>query len=216
MNPLKHPKLWVGSALALTGLLAAASFVLPQGLTLEAVSDLVIGALMLSAFCVFTANGLAAKGRMRWFWMLQSAGWALWFGDQIVWIIYDLILKKKVPTMYPADALLFLAGAPMFAGMLLRPHRQPSERSARLGALDFLLLLLWWLYLYVSFVVCWQYISPDEAAYNRNFDLLAGAECILLVGVAAIFWASKVRAAGKNSIWHFLAPLPLTASRSIR
>jgi len=152
-----------------------------------AVSDIVIAVLMLSAFVVFTANGIASKGRMRWFWMLQAAGWALWLSDQAVWITFDLILRK-VPAMYPADALLFLAGAPMFAGLLLRPHRQPSERGARLGALDFSLLLLWWLYLYVSFVVCWQYVSPNEYAYNRNFDLLAGAECVLLTLVAAVFW----------------------------
>ncbi len=143
---------------------------------------------MLSALLVFTWNGFASKGRMRWFWLLQAAGWALWFSDQVVWIVFDLVLQRKVPSMYPADALLFLAGAPMFAGLLLRPHRQPTERSSRLGALDFSLLLLWWLYLYVSFVVCWQYVSPNEDAYNRNFDWLAGAECVLIVAVAAIFW----------------------------
>jgi diguanylate cyclase (GGDEF)-like protein len=185
---LKHPKLWVGGALLLTALLAVASALLPQGLSLMAVSDLVIAVLMLSALFTFALNGFASKGRMRWFWMLQAAGWTLWFSDQVVWIVFDLVLQRKVPSMYPADALLFLAGAPMFAGLLLRPHQQPSERSSRLGALDFFLLLLWWLYLYISFVVCWQYVSPNEDAYNRNFDWLAGAECILLTAVAVIFW----------------------------
>jgi diguanylate cyclase (GGDEF)-like protein len=188
LNPLHHQKLWVGGAVFLTALLAAASALLPRGLGLAAVSDIVSGALMLSALFAFARNGLASKGRTRWFWMLQAAGWALWFGDQLVWITFDLILQRKVPAMFPADALLFLAGAPMFAGLLLRPHRQPSERSARLGALDFCLLALWWLYLYVSFVVCWQYISPNEGAYNRNFDLLSAAESILLACVTAIFW----------------------------
>src|SRR4051812_44993652 len=151
-------------------LLVMACALMPQGLALAAVSDIVSGILMLCALFAFAANGLASKGRMRWFWMLQAAGWTLWFCDQMVWITFDLILQKKVPAMFPADALLFLAGAPMFAGLLLRPHRQPSERSARLGALDFSLLLLWWVYLYISFVVCWQYVVPNEDAYNRNFD----------------------------------------------
>jgi len=185
---LNHPKLWVGAALFFTALLAVASALLPRGLALAAASDLVSGVLMLSALFAFAANGLASKGRTRWFWILQAAGWALWFGDQVVWITFDLVLQRKVPAMYPADALLFLAGAPMFAGLLLRPHRQPSERTARMGVLDFLLLLFWWLYLYVSFVVCWQYVSPNEGAYNRNFDLLSGADSILLAGVIAVFW----------------------------
>lgn len=175
-------------AVLLTAVLTVACVFLPRGLALAAVSDIVGGLLMLSALIVFAANGVASKGRTRWFWMLLAAGWALWFSDQLVWITYDLILQKKVPAMYPADALLFLAGAPMIAGLLLRPHRQPSERSARLGVLDFLLLLLWWLYLYVLFVVCWQYISPNEGAYNRNFDVLSGAETILIACVLLVFW----------------------------
>ena len=136
----------------------------------------------------FARLGLAAKGRLRWFWILQAAGWALWFCDQMVWAVLDLILKRKVPAMYPADALLFLAGAPMIAGLLLRPHRQPSERGGSLGVLDFFLLLLWWLYLYVAFVVCWQYVSPSLDAYNRNFDVLSGAENLLFIGVLILFW----------------------------
>jgi diguanylate cyclase (GGDEF)-like protein len=185
---MNHPKLWVAAVLVFTALVAVASALLPPGLALEAVSDIVGAVLMLFALISFASNGFSSKGRSRWFWMLQAAGWALWLSDQIVWIVFDLVLQRKVPAMYPADALLFLAGAPMFAGLLLRPHRQPTQRSARLGALDFALLALWWLYLYVSYVICWQYVSPNEAAYNRNFDLLSGAESILLACVLAVFW----------------------------
>lgn len=76
----------------------------------------------------------------------------------------------------------------MIAGLLLRPHRQPSTSSSRLGMLDFLLLLLWWLYLYVAFVVCWQYPSPNEPVYSRNFDALSVAESVLLTAIALLFW----------------------------
>ena len=180
-----------------------------------AISDIVVGLLMLTALFSFASIGMASKGRTRWFWMLQAAGWALWFGDQVVWIVFDLVLQRKLPSMYPADALLFLAGAPMIAGLLLRPHRQPSERSARLGALDFFLLLLWWFYLYVSFVVSWQYLSPNEDAYNRNFDFLSGAGTVLISCVLLAFWressgrwktfyASLCGAFVLNGIWFYV------------
>ncbi len=120
--------------------------------------------------------------------MLQAAGWALWFSDQMVWLTFDLILHRKMPSMYPADALLFLAGAPMMAGLLLRPHRQPSERSARLGALDFCLLLLWWLYLYVSFIICWQYISPNEGAITATSMCSPRPKRSSSAGVLLAFW----------------------------
>jgi diguanylate cyclase (GGDEF)-like protein len=178
----------VSAAGLLTVALSVACLALPRGFAVAAVSDIVGGLLMLCALCAFAWNGFASQGRMRWFWFLQSAGWALWFSDQICWVAYDLVLQKKMPAMFPGDALLFLAGAPMMAGLLLRPHRHPSERSSRLGLLDFLLLFLWWLYVYVSFVVCWQYVSPNESLYNRNFDLLSGIESLLIVAVLLIFW----------------------------
>ena len=183
-----HAKLWIGAAVLLIAVVAVACALLPSGFALAAVSDIVGALLMFSALVAFARNGFASQGRIRLFWMLQAAGWALWFSDQMVWVTWDLILQKKVPAMYPADALLFLAGAPMLAGLLLRPHLQPSERSTRLGILDFLLLLLWWLYVYITFVMCWQYVSPDEDLYNRNFDVLAATGTIVLTAVLVVFW----------------------------
>jgi diguanylate cyclase (GGDEF)-like protein len=188
LNRHSHPKFLLATGVLLTAVLAVAVLVLPRGLALTAVSDISGALLMLCTLLAFASNASVTKGRLRWFWMLQACGWGLWLCDQMVWVYFDLFLKKKLPAMYPADALLFLAGAPMLAGFLLRPHRQPSERSARLGVLDFLLLLLWWLYLYVSFVVCWQYISPNETGYNRNFDWLSGTETFLLVCTLLVYW----------------------------
>lgn len=184
-NPFKY---LLAASAALLLLLAAACAFLPRSLALTAVSDIIGGVLMLFACVAFALHGIRTAGRLRWFWLLQAAGWALWFSDQMVWLFFDLILQKKIPSMYPADALLFLAGAPMIAGVLLRPHRQPSTSSSRLGVLDFLLLLLWWLYIYVAFVVCWQYPSPNEPIYSRNYDWLSAAETILLTGILLMFW----------------------------
>ncbi|HTS07040.1 MAG TPA: hypothetical protein VMP68_15780, partial [Candidatus Eisenbacteria bacterium] len=128
-NPLK---ISVVVAAILVAVLAAACVFLPRGLFLTGVSDISSGLLMLAALFPFAILGLRSKGRMRWFWMLQAVGWALWFADQCVWIYYDLYLQHQMPPMHPADALLFLAGAPMMAGLLLRPHREPSAQSARL------------------------------------------------------------------------------------
>lgn len=184
-NPLK---ISVVAAALFVGLLAASCAFLSRSLLLTASSDIFTGLLMLTPLFSFALLGLKNKGRMRWFWWLQSAGWALWFSDQLVWIYYDLILRQKMPPMHPADSLLFLAGAPMMAGLLLRPHREPSAQSARLGILDFFLLALWWLYLYVSQVVCWQYAYPNQEGYNRNFDLLSIVESLLLTAVLVVFW----------------------------
>ena len=188
MTLANHSRLWGGTAVFLTLALVLACALLPRGLALTAVSDIVCALLMLSALLVFASNSLATEGRTRWFWMLQVMGWTLWLGDQMVWIVFDLFFRAKLPAMYPADVLLFQAGAPMLAGLLLRPHLSASERGARLGILDFLLLLFWWLYLYVFFVVCWQYVSPNQANYDRNFDALYNCGAFILIAVLAVFW----------------------------
>ena len=161
---------------------------LPRGLVRAAFSDIVCALLMLSVLMVTSLNGISSKGRMRVFWILQATGWGLWLTDQLLWIVFDLVLQKKMPVMFSADALLFMSGVPILASLLLRPHLQPSARSARLGALDFSLLLLWWLYLYVFYVICWQYASHDLAHYDRNYNLLDAGEALVLAFVLAVFW----------------------------
>jgi Diguanylate cyclase, GGDEF domain len=161
---------------------------LPRGLVRAAISDIVCALLMLSVLIVTCSNGISSKGRLRVFWVLQATGWGLWLTDQLLWIVFDLVLQKEMPVMFSADALLFMAGVPILGGVLLRPHLQPSERSARLGALDFSLLLLWWLYLYVFHVICWQYVSPDLAHYDRNYNLLDAGEALVLASVLGVFW----------------------------
>ena len=188
MQGRNHLKLLLWVTVLCIVLLTAGCLLLPRGMAVAVVSDTFGTLLIVCAMLAFTWNGLAAKGRVRWFWMLQAAGWTLWLADQLVWDVWDLVLRRRLPDMYPADALLFLAGAPMVAGLLLRPHRQPASPSVRLGLLDFLLLVLWWLDLYVSFVVCWQYPSPNVSNYSRNFDLLSEAGSILMIGVLLLFW----------------------------
>jgi diguanylate cyclase (GGDEF)-like protein len=183
-----HLKLLLWVTVLFIALLTAGCLLLPRGMTVAVVSDTFGTLLIVCAMLAFTWNALAAKGRVRWFWMLQAVGWALWLADQVVWDVWDLVIRRRLPDMYPADALLFLAGAPMLGGLLLRPHRQPSSASARFGMLDFLLLVLWWLDLYVSLVVCWQYPYPNVANYSRNFDLLSEAGSLVMIGVLLLFW----------------------------
>lgn len=184
-TPLKT-LLWAAAGINVA--LALACLALPRGVLQTAISDIGGALLMIAALLAFAINGWASKGRLRWFWMLQASGWVLWLGDQVVWLVYDLVLKHKMPTMLPADALLFMAGAPTIGGLLLRPHHDPHESSARLGLLDFMLLLLWWVYLYVSFVMSWQYPWPDERIYSRNFDVLSDVQAMILASILLFFW----------------------------
>jgi diguanylate cyclase (GGDEF)-like protein len=174
-------KRWVGSAAALTVIQIAASALLRPGPELTAASDITSALLLLALLLAFFSNARAARGRLRAVWMLLALSWAFWLADQCGWIVYDVVFRKPMPTMFPGDILLFLAGIPVLAALLLRPHVDPTERSVRFGMPDFLQLMLWWIYLYLFLVTCWQYVWRSSAIYNRNFDRLYVAQILVLL-----------------------------------
>jgi diguanylate cyclase (GGDEF)-like protein len=179
-------KFWIGSAASLTFAQMTASAILPPGLALTAISDSLSAALMLVLLMAFARNAAPAQGRLRAFWVMQAVGWAISLVNQLWWMFYDLVLRKPVPMLFAGDVLLFLPGVLMLAGLLLRPHLQQSQRTARLGMLDFLLLMVWWVFFYVYLVICWQYVTPNEALYNQNYDRLYMVEMLVVMVVLGV------------------------------
>jgi diguanylate cyclase (GGDEF)-like protein len=179
----KTTKYWITTAIILTVLQFAASALLPRGVALSAVSDIASVLLFSALMVAFGRNAIPTRGRLRVFWIMQSIGWSIALINQLWWMYYDVVLQKQVPMLFAGDVLLFLPGVLMLSGFLLRPHLQQSRRSARLGTVDFLLLVLWWVFFYAYLVSSWQYISPNEALYNRNYDNLYLAEMVVILAV---------------------------------
>jgi diguanylate cyclase (GGDEF)-like protein len=179
----KTTKFWIGTAILLTLVQLAASSLLPRGVALSAVSDIASSLLLLALVIAFARNAVPTRGRLRVFWIMQSIGWSVALFNQLWWMYYDVFLGKQVPMLFAGDVLMFVPGVLMLSGFLLRPHLQQSRRSARLGTVDFLLLVLWWVFFYAYLVSCWQYVSPNEDLYNRNYDNLYLGEIVIIVGV---------------------------------
>lgn len=179
----KSTKVWIGIAVALTLTQALASALLQRGLVLTAVSDFALALLLIALVVTFAQNAIPARGRLRVFWIMQSVGWLMLLIDQLWWMLYDLVWQKPLPTLFAGDALLFTPGVMMLAGFLLKPHLEQSTRRARLGTLDFLLLMVWWVFFYVYLVTCWQYVSVNEALYNANYDRLYMVEVLVVLFV---------------------------------
>jgi len=176
-------RVWIGTAVILTLAQVLASALLPRGYALTAISDFALALLLLALAMVFAKNAIPTRGRLRAFWIMQSIGWFMLFIDQLGWMLYDLVWQKPVPSPFALDVLLYLPGVLMLAGFLLQPHLEQSKRSARLGTLDFLLLMLWWVFFYVFLVTCWQYVSPNIDLYNKNYDRLYMVEILVVLVV---------------------------------
>ncbi|HXA04712.1 MAG TPA: hypothetical protein VNY30_07730, partial [Bryobacteraceae bacterium] len=76
MQGRNHLKLLLWVTGLFIALLTAGCLLLPRGMTVAVVSDTFGTLLIVCAMLAFTWNAQAAKGRVRWFWMLQAAGWA--------------------------------------------------------------------------------------------------------------------------------------------
>jgi signal transduction histidine kinase len=132
------------------------------------------------------ANSLVAEKRTRLFWILLGFGCAAWLVGQSIWTYFEVVLRKDVPNPFIGDVILFLHPVPMIGALALRPHDRRDDLNVHTGYLDFSLLLVWWVYLYLFVVIPWQYIAPDVLRYGWSYDHLAAVENILLASGFAI------------------------------
>jgi len=185
-------RIWFGAVLSLAASQAIVSALIPRGYWLTFASDCIDAALVLSVVAAFLYVARGSSGRVRLFWILQASSWALLLVNHSIWFWFDLVLHKDVPNLFVGDGLLFVSGVPALAGLLLQPDIATSKPKNQLGTVDFLLLLVWWVYLYLFFVIPWQYVVPNERAYDSGYDSLSFIQdgVVLLVLVILAYRAT--------------------------
>ncbi len=187
-----HAKLWISAAVVLVCAQAVGSLLLREGIALAALTDITQFTLLVAGTVALLLNALASRGRIRLFWALMTLGVAFWMSYQGLWMYFEVLLRKDFPNPFGGDVVLFLHLVPMTAALALQPHVQPNERTTRLGTLDFALLLVWWLYLYLFTVIPWQYVHPYEPSYDHNLNILYLTEKIVfLVGLGMLWFRSE-------------------------
>src|SRR6266566_6147399 len=187
-------KLWVVGLVCLVLVQTGASLLSPHRFGLVALSDILQLVLLLSAALSCLPNIFRNRGRTRLFWLLMCLGLASWAIYQFLWTYLE-IQGRDVPGLWGPDVILFLHIVPMMAALALQPNVEQHDRDLRLGSLDFALLLLWWVYVYIYAVLPWQYVYASEVAYNHNLNTSYLAEKLaLLAGLALLLSRS-------NGIW---------------
>ena len=188
----KRSKLWLGAVGALLATFVIAALFLPRSFQLTAFSDILQCVLLASGAAAFFLRALRSQGRMRLFWSLITLGVSFWLVYQLLWTYFEVILHADVPDLFSGDIILFLHIVPFMAALALRPHVPRDEYAARVGRLDFALLLTWWFYLYVLIVIPWQYVFADVAQYNRHLNAVyTSEEVAFLLGLSACWITSR-------------------------
>jgi diguanylate cyclase (GGDEF)-like protein len=169
------------------------SLCLQRGSGLTILGDLAQCILLSAAFASAVTNSTRLGGKNRLFWLLVSSGFATWLLAQILWTYFEVGLRREVPNPFIGDVVLFLHIVPLMAALAVGPHLQSDSRAARIGSIDFVLLLVWWLYLFLFVVIPWQYVDYNELLYGRSFDLLYLSEHVVFLVCLALVWRKSKR-----------------------
>ena len=168
---------------------ATASLSLPRGShSLTTFGNVVQCIVPLIANAGLLMNAGTPHWRRNLFWMLLALGCTLWMIGQLQWTYYEVYQHRSLPSLFPGDILFFLRGIPIMAALAMQPHRKRGQLHAKLGYLDFSLLLTWWTYVYVFFVLPWVYASPSVAQYNHNYNLITNIQNTVIVIGLIVFW----------------------------
>ena len=199
----KQSQRWAfGLACLIAAQIAASVIFRAHRFALASVSDLVQCTALFCATYSSFLNISRTSQRARLFWVLMSLGTFSWFSYQLLWTYIEVVQRSEVPNMFAGDAVLFLHFVPMMAAIALQPNIRTDDRELRIGSLDFAVLLLWWVYIYIYTILPWEYVHVDESAYAHNLNQAYLVEKIAFLTAVAMLW---IRSSGawKNMYAHW-------------
>jgi diguanylate cyclase (GGDEF)-like protein len=211
---------WTLAVCTLTCAYALISILAPRSFALTAFGDISQNGVLFFATLAAILNIWKASPRAKLFWSLFALGLGMWLTSQVMWTYVEVFQRHETPNPFFGDVILFLHVVPMMAAVAIQPHREQNDRTIRAGTLDFALLLIWWLFLYLFFVIPWQYVHLSEAVYGRSFDLLYFSEELVLAAGLVVVWHQS-RGGWRRIYFHLLSATlfycvaSLTASEAI-
>jgi signal transduction histidine kinase len=133
------------------------------------------------------------------------AGSAVMVGTNLAaWLYYEVIMHRPTPEPFWADIPIFLQPVPMMAAAAMRPGSKQRAQKFHLSTLNFLILLLWWVFIYMFLVFPNEYILMNRVIFNGYYYVLYVLEFAVLL---AVFGGLAIVAEGawRRIYWHFFA-----------
>jgi signal transduction histidine kinase len=181
---MKRLAYWqVGALAGYLLLYSIVSLTAKRGFALSAFSDSTAAGLWLIAVAAMLWAAFSNQGRTRWFWILMAAGAAMVASNLVAWFYYEVIAGRSPPEPFWADIPLFLQPVPMMAAAAMRPGSRQQEQKFHLSSLNFLILLLWWIYIYMFLIFPNEYILPNKASFNSYYYVLFILEFAVMLGI---------------------------------
>jgi signal transduction histidine kinase len=203
----------IGGLSCLVLIYGIVSVTVPAGFPLLAFGDIAQFLVLFLAFLLMVANAVSSRGQIRLFWGLMATGCLLWSTNLSLWAFYEVVLRRTLPEPFIGDVVLFVHVVPFMAAVALRPHLS-EERKLYFSTLNFLVLLVWWVFLYAYIVFPDEFVALNVAVYSPHFDLLYLVENLALLAVLGIL-AWNTRGAWKAIYWNLFVASGLYTSSSM-
>ena len=181
-----------GAWIVFVGGYTVASLLLRRGQPLPAFSYLLEAFVALFANTCLLWNAASPYRRRNAFWMLLALGCTLWLGGQLVWIYQALVAHREVHSPFPGDLLFFLHTVPFMAALALFPHARKMRETLRYGLVDFSLLAIVWLYIYIFVAIPWKTVWPNEALFDaRDLQIYLAENLVVAVGFGILSFTAR-------------------------
>jgi len=177
---------WPALLLGILVVKTALSLTLRHNVNASSYNSVVYFLLLLLATGFASLNAVQNTLGNRPFWVFLSAGTGLWLLDQWLYLYYVIGLHTDVPDSSIADPALFLHIVPFMAAVAIRPYSDRSQLKPSRATLNFLVVLLFWVFLYAYLLFPYQYLFSNPTIYNARFDILYSVENVVLVLLLAI------------------------------
>jgi hypothetical protein len=177
---------WFAAAAGITLSYALMSLLAHNSGGLTAFADIGGLVVMMMAAGVMVANAICRPSQERSFWIPMALGFSLWACNHGAWAYCEIVQRREIPDPYFFDIILFFHVVPMIGAVAWRPDLAKKAGRIYVSALNFLMLLGWWILLYAFIVVPHQYVVLNVGLYDVYYDGLYLLENGLLLAVLAL------------------------------
>ncbi len=203
----------IAGIVGITLMYATVSLSMEAGFALLAFGDITQFSLLFLAFLLMVSNAVSTRGQVRLFWGLMALGCLLWSANLALWTLYEVILRLPIPDPFIGDAILFVHVVPFMAAVALRPHLSEGKKLY-FTTLNFLTLLVWWVFLYAFIVFPDEYVVLNVSIYSPHYDVLYLVENLaFLIVLGMLGW--NARGAWKDIYWNLFVASGLYAVSSL-
>ena len=153
---------------------------------------------------LFARNAILNRGHVRVFWFLTSVAMFVWAVSSSRWLLSDILTHAQSVDIPLADAAIFSKTVLFMAALAIEPHISHASGRRAIGVLDYLLVLVYWLYLYAMFVFALNFVPVGGVSSEFRFQVMQfSCNLLLVVALGVVVLTSK--GAWRPLFWVYFA-----------